>query len=328
MRRYRVGLALTFDPEQRAFINGLRLAIGGFGVGRIEPHVTLTPPSNIRYDDIFAEIYRLRKISSQVSPFELVVGPSGSFDPVAPVLYLAVAGEEVSKTEELVDSITTSGIYRRDPRPYVPHVTLADGISHEKIEAALKLLDSELFRLRVDSVQMMLSKSQAYWEVFSDFRFVKARKLHRGGLQIEVFPHRSGDLAIYQMAEDLGVSQSNFWACSDPRLRLGDQKFYQVSLYYDGELIGCGSAAYSSVFALVRSVVVRREFQRLGIGSLVLEELRYGLQLLGVEVLYACANLEMEGFILKSGASKSPDSPQFLHYENGMTLNSWSFSRR
>lgn len=328
MRRYRVGLALTFGAEHRAFINGIRLALGGFGVGRIDPHVTLTPPSNIRVDSIFKEIYRLRKLSSKVSSFELTVGPSGTFDPTSPVLYLAVGGEEVFKTQELMDAITASEIYRRDSRPYVPHVTLSDGVSHEKISAALKTLDSELFRMRVDAMQMMLSKSQAYWEVYSDFRFVKARKVHRAGLQIEVFSHRSGDLAIYEMAEDQGVSQSNFWACEDPRLRLSNQEFYQVSLYHDGELIAFGSTAFSSVFAVVRSVVVKREFQRLGIGSLVLEELCYGIQLLGVEALYGGVNPEMEGFMLKSGASKSLESPKFLHYENGMTLNSWSFPRR
>lgn len=328
MRRYRIGLALTFGQEHRLLIDGLRLALGGFGVGRIEPHITLVPPSNIHVDDIESEIYRLRKLASQQTPFQLMIGPSGSFYPDSPVLYLAVSGPGVERTRELVDLINQRDIYRRDSRRYVPHVTLADGVPTEKLQASLKTIDSEVLRARVDCLQMMVAKSQANWEVFSDFRFIKARRVHRGGLQLEVFSHQSGDIAIYKLVEGVRVSQSKFWASSDPRLRLDGQRFCQISIYAGGVLVACGSAAYSSVFALVRAIAVKQEFQRLAIGSLLIEELLYQLQLLGVEKVYAVSDFGNERFLSKSGAVQSPDWPQFLNYENGMTLNSWSFSRR
>lgn len=328
MKRHRIGIVHTFPYRFNAMLEGLRLSLGGFGVGRIDPHITLLPPTNIHPSRMAGEIYRLRSIASETNPYLATIGPAATFHPTSPVLYLRVGEDDSQPMADLVSRLAKCELYRPSARPYIPHVTLSDGIDSKRIERAIQVLDSELFSMGFDSFEMMLSGSQPYWEIYSDFRFSKCRKIFRGGLELEVFSHKSGDLAIYSMVSDLGINKSCFWPCPDRRFRIDGQRFINISVYNRGNLIAAGSSCFSSVFAMIRSVAVKSEVQRLGIGSLVVEELLYALQLAEVETVFALTYTANENFLLGLGAEKVYNWPPFLVQEKGTTLNSWSFSSR
>ncbi|MCL5076932.1 MAG: GNAT family N-acetyltransferase [Actinobacteria bacterium] len=328
MKRHRIGIVHTFSGEPKAMLEGLRIGLGGFGVGRICPHITLLPPTNIHPSSMAGEIYRLRAIASETDPYQVTIGPAATFHPVSPVLYLSVEENDGNSMANLVTRLARSELYKPSSRPYVPHVTLSDGVDFARIVAATQVLDSELFTFSFSSFEMMLSGSQAYWEIYSDFRFAKCRKVFRGGLELEVFSHQSGDLAIYSLASDLDIHQSCFWPYPDRRFRIDGQRFISISVYNRGNLVAAGSGCYSSVFALIRSVVVKSEFQKIGLGSLIVGELLYALQLTGAEMVYAITEHANENFLLGLGAEKLFIWPPFLVQEKGTTLNSWSFSSR
>lgn len=325
-KRYRVGLAHLFTPANELRLDGLRTALGGFGVGRIPPHVTLMPPSNLYTQDVPDEIYRLRRIASETVSFDVEIGPADTFSPVSPVLFLSVKGEGLARLRALHAQIAQSPLYRQEKRNYVPHVTLIDGEEEQVIGQALQLLKSVVLTQELISFEMMLSPTQGYWEPASDFRFEKSRSVQRGGMVVEIFVHGAGDISIYRLAFEEGVSPSFFWAGSDRRFRIDNQANLTVSLYHQGELIAAASAVYHSGNALIRQIVVVEELRKQGVGSLALSELMFQLRLHGVERIFALTDTEAAKFVQKCGA-KPDTSGRFLFcHENGITLNSWSFS--
>ncbi|NNN19002.1 MAG: hypothetical protein HKL84_04015 [Acidimicrobiaceae bacterium] len=328
MKRYRIGLIHLFDESNACRIDGLRAAFGGFGVGRIPPHITLVPPANLHPKDVDAEIYRLRKIASETSSYFCEVGPAGTFDPISPVLYLRVGGVGVDPMAVLQDKLLSSQHYKSSSRPFVPHVTLMDPASSAEIKDALGIIKSRLSIQEFRSFEMMISAVQPYWEFSSDFRFEPSRKMYRGGMSLEVFAHTSGDLSIYRMVSDEGISPSLFCPQADLRFRCDGQENLVVSIYSQGQLVACGSANYHSTIGLVRAVVVKSGLYRLGLGSLVAGELLYQLEIKGVETVFAAVPTALEGFIQKCGSRPATAGRWLICYPSGMTLNSWSFSRR
>ncbi len=328
MKRYRIGLIHHFSGLNANKVDGLRGSFGGFGIGRILPHITLVPPANLHRQDVEAEIYRLRKIAAETPAYEFEVGPAGTFHPVSPVLYLAVGGTGLSEMASLQAQLVSSNLYKPNTRPYIPHVTLMDPAESAEIDAGLRIMKSVLFRETANSFEMMLSPVHGYWELSSDFRFEPRRMVHQAGMSLEVFTNSSGDLAIYNMLAENGVSSSAFWPCDDVRLRCDGQEHVVVSIYGNGQLIACGSANYRSTVGLIRSVVVQKDFRRLGIGSLVVRELLYRLELSNVEAAYVVGPEILNDFFEGCGSTRASTCRWLIDYENGMTLNSWSFSRR
>ncbi len=328
MKRYRLGLIHKFAKSNSEKIDGLRSALGGLGVGRVPPHITLVPPTNLHPRDAGAEIYRLRKVASETSPYSLAVGSAGTFHPVSPVLYLSVSGDGTVPMSALQQRLVSSDLYKPNTRPFIPHVTLLEPVGEMEVESGLRLFRSPLFDQQVSSFEMMLSPAQGYWEVSSDFRFTPLRRVHRGGMSIEVFSHFSGDLAVYELAEGEGVPSTLFWPQHDRRLRTGGQRHLVVSLYSEGRLIACAGATYHSTVALVRAVVVEHRVQRLGVGSLAVTELLYQLELADVENVFVVSPDTISPFFVACGAGPASVQSRLIGYESGTTLNSWSFSRR
>ncbi len=328
MKRYRSGLIHQFTRANADKIDGLRISLGGFGVGRVPPHITLVPPSNLHPKDVGAEIYRLRTVASDISPYRLAVGPAGTFHPVSPVLYLSVTGDGIVPMMQLQNKLVSSSLYKLSTRIFVPHVTLMDPATETEIENGLSVIRDRLFEEEITSFGMMLSPAQGYWEVAGDFRFTPLRRVHRGGMSIEVFNHSSGDLAVYQLAAEENVPSNVFRPQADRRLRSGGQKNLVISLYYCGQLIACVSAVYHSTVALLRAIAVRSNAQRLGVGSLAVGELLYQLELANVETVFVISPEATEQFFQRCGARPTSVGRWLIDYENGMTLNSWSFSRR
>lgn len=296
-------------------------------MGRILPHVTLVPPCNLPVAEIGPEIYRLRRLASLTTPFVFTVGPGETFAPRSPVLYLAIDARGSEQFSSLYQRIYAGSPYEPKTRPFIAHVTLIDGADNDRLEAGRKLLAAPLFSEESRSFEMLISPAQGHWEGFADFRFETVRKLYRGGALLEVFAHRGGDFAIYALAAGVGMPPSLFHPTDDRRLRHGDQEFICISVYCDGALAAAGMAAYAGTLSLIRAVAVAEGFQRRGIGSLVIEELLFRLRQSGVEMALALTSPSLNHFVHSCGAHLD-QSVAGLVYENGMTLNSWSFSRR
>jgi len=141
--------------REGAEIDGLRRALGGSGLGRINPHVTLVPPVNVR-DDELVDVLRKLRSTAREDPVVVRIGPARTFAPRTPVVYLEVTGDTAriaGLRRQLAVAPLVPEIARRE-RPFVPHVTVGGRVEGPRIAAALEMLAD--FQLTVTLASVML----------------------------------------------------------------------------------------------------------------------------------------------------------------------------
>lgn len=183
--RRRVGVVLLIPEPARTEIQGLRRGLGDGARERIPPHLTLVPPVNVREDRIPDALAVLRAGASRVPDrLRLALGPPTTFLPDNPVLYLTVDGE-LDMLHALRDRVFSEPLERPLTWPFVPHVTIADDASPERIAAAVTALAD--LRLEVDfGAVHLLEERDRRWEPAAEARFGEPRVIGRGGLQTDL----------------------------------------------------------------------------------------------------------------------------------------------
>jgi 2'-5' RNA ligase len=201
-RKRRLGVALLLDPPVADQIEGLRRALGDPSVGRIPPHLTLVPPVNVRAADLPAALARLRAAAGgQPGGLPLTLGPVRSFLPANPVLYLDVGGE-LSRLRDLRDAVFAQPLERALSWPWVPHVTVADGIAEARVEAAVEVLDGYAVVAGIDRVVLLEEHAGRIWAPIADAGFGRPAVVGTGGLALEISGSRMIDPEASQMVED------------------------------------------------------------------------------------------------------------------------------
>src|SRR3954454_20753346 len=143
-------------------IDALRLALGDPERGRIPPHLTLVPPVNVNDDLLDAAMSVVRTAAAATESLELILGPPATFLPVNPVLYLSVGGD-VDALEGLRQAVFAPPLSRPIDHPFVPHVTLADGIDADRAASALVALSSYERAVTVERVDVMEEGPDRVW---------------------------------------------------------------------------------------------------------------------------------------------------------------------
>jgi 2'-5' RNA ligase/GNAT superfamily N-acetyltransferase len=193
LNRRRLGVALVLDPPIADEVDGLRRALGDPGLGRVPPHLTLVPPVNVRAADLPAALSRLRRAAARVAgPLRVTLGPATSFLPANPVLYLAVGGE-LGALRTLRDAVFAPPFERPLSWPWVPHVTIADGVAPERVVAGVAALDRYARVIDVDRVVLLEEGSARTWTPVADAALGPPRIVGRGGLTLELTQSRMID---------------------------------------------------------------------------------------------------------------------------------------
>lgn len=189
MPRHRVGVALLLDPPAAAEVDGLRRAAGDRAIDRIVPHVTLLSPCNVPAAALSEALRVLRAAAAaQTGSLRLTIGPPATFLPDNPVLYLAVGGD-LDSLRRLTEALRRPPLDRPRPWPWVPHVTVADGVDERRAAAAVAALGS--YRSPVDFDRVVLLEERrgtgsARWEALADAALGPAAVIGRGGLELTV----------------------------------------------------------------------------------------------------------------------------------------------
>lgn len=184
--RRRLGVALLLDPPVADEVDGLRRALGDPSLGRISPHITLVPPVNVRGPDLPAALERLRAAAaSQPGALRLTFGALSTFLPQNPVLYLGVGGD-LERLRALRDALFVPPLERVLSWPWVPHVTLADGVAEELIRAGLGALGAYAATGDLDRVVLLEERPGRVWEPIADVELGPPARIGTGGLTLEV----------------------------------------------------------------------------------------------------------------------------------------------
>ena len=185
MPKRRLGVVLLVPEPWKTEIDGLRRAVGDGTLGRIPAHLTLVPPVNVRDDRLPEAFDRLREAAASTSPLTLILGPPGTFLPANPVLFLEVGGM-LEELHALRDAVFRDPFERDLTWPFVPHVTLADEASPDRINAAMSSLRDWEAEVPFYAIQVLEEQPGRVWTPIGDALLEPPALVGRGGLELEL----------------------------------------------------------------------------------------------------------------------------------------------
>jgi 2'-5' RNA ligase len=174
------------DPPVANEVNGLRRALGDESLDRVPAHITLVPPVNVPEAFLPAAVEVLRRAAqAQAGPLVLAIGPVASFLPASSVLYLSVGGPGSRDLSRLHDEISAGPLRKPLRWPWVPHVTVRDGLPEHLAGPLLEALVSYRTEASFDRV-VLLEERGHRWGPIADACFGPPAVVGRGGLELEL----------------------------------------------------------------------------------------------------------------------------------------------
>jgi 2'-5' RNA ligase len=187
-----------------AEVDGLRRALGDGTLGRMPAHLTLVPPVNVRDDRLGEALAVLRKAAAATRPLTVALGPPATFLPDSPTLYLPVEGDD-RPVRALRDRVFVDPLARPLTWPFVPHVTLADEASTERITAATAALACYRIEVTFDRVHLLREGPGRVWAPIADAPFASPSVIGRGGLPVELTVTELADPDVAALATADGL---------------------------------------------------------------------------------------------------------------------------
>ena len=185
MPRRHLAVALLLSGNAATEVDALRRATGDPDVERIPAHITLIPPVNVRDVDLDAVLATLRDAAASAASFTAQLGPTATFLPTSPTLYLEVSGALVELIG-LRESLRVGPFDRPATLPFVPHVTLRSPAAPEVLERARDALGSYRATVTFDRVTL-LEETERSWRPLADASFGASRiVIGRGSLPLEL----------------------------------------------------------------------------------------------------------------------------------------------
>lgn len=176
-------------------IDALRRAVGDGTYGRVPGHLTLVPPVNVARDRLDDALALVRAAAGATRPFRVELGPPTTFLPDNPVLYLPlVAGAD--QVVALRERVFREPLARPLTWPFVPHVTVADEVSPERIVAARQALADYSLGIDFDRVHLLAEGSGRVWGPIAEFPMAPPAVIGRGGLPVELTVTTGPDPAV------------------------------------------------------------------------------------------------------------------------------------
>ena len=199
MPRLRLASALLVPEPFAREIDGLRRALGE-DLDRVAPHLTLVPPVNVRADELGVALSVLRRAGAAMDPITVTLGPAVTFHPVNPVVYLEVGGA-VESVRRVRDQVFQPPLTRSLTHDFVPHVTLVESTTPDRIAASLVALADYRIEVTFDAAHLLQEHGRR-WRPIADVRFAPSLVVGRGGIETEI---TVSSLADPQVVEFAGV---------------------------------------------------------------------------------------------------------------------------
>lgn len=185
MPRVRLGVVLLVPAPIACEIDGLRRALGDGALGRIPAHITLVPPVNVSLDRLGEALTVVRRAASETRPLTVELGPPATFLPDNPVVYLPVVSG-VEAVGRLRDAVFRPPLARDLTWPFVPHVTIADEATTERINAARVALGGYRAEMMFERTHVLQQSAGRIWEPIADAELAAPAVIGRGGLPLEL----------------------------------------------------------------------------------------------------------------------------------------------
>lgn len=169
--RRHLAVALIVPPPIGTEIDVLRRALGDRQLGRIDPHITIVPPINLRDDAVTEAMTLLDRVASRHGPVSVDLGPVETFGPGSRTRFLAV--EPWSPVEAIHEACWSGPFDRPRRRSFHPHVTIdIDGGPDDGIDPAVDLLAGYTATVTFDRLTLLENVADAdgrRWDPFCHY---------------------------------------------------------------------------------------------------------------------------------------------------------------
>jgi 2'-5' RNA ligase len=132
-------------------------------------HVTVLAPIDVDAEAMPAVEAHLARVAATTQPFRLTLRGTGTFRPVSPVVFVAVA-DGIGACEQLEMRIRSGDMAVETRYPYHPHVTLAHDVEESVLDRAFDELSGFEASIDVSSVGLY-EYLDGRWHLVRDFPF-------------------------------------------------------------------------------------------------------------------------------------------------------------
>jgi 2'-5' RNA ligase len=165
----RIGVAIDIPEPWGSALTRRRGAAGDPQAAWTPAHVTLLGPTEVATDALPAVEKHLESVASAHQPFTIHLRGTGTFRPITEVVFVTVA-IGISDCERLAEAIAASDEVHRDLRfPYHPHVTVAQDVPSEALDAVFNDLAGFSARFPVSSFTLFSHGGEGPWRPRRDF---------------------------------------------------------------------------------------------------------------------------------------------------------------
>lgn len=138
-----IGVSISIPEPWGSQLQDYRTSLGDATASLIPSHITLVPPTDVDAAVLPALVEHLEEAADGFDPFEILLRGTGTFRPVSPVVFIAVA-EGISPVELLAARIRRGPLAVDLDFPFHPHVTVAHHLEDPVLDRAFdELADFE-----------------------------------------------------------------------------------------------------------------------------------------------------------------------------------------
>ena len=163
-----IGVAVPIPEPFGQELADARKLFGDPMAGLIPPHITLLPPTTLDAS-VFEQLEEhLSAVAATQPPFDVHLRGTGSFLPVSPVVFVAVAAG-ISDCERLERGVRSGPLERPLHFPYHPHVTVAHDVPGVALQRAYDELGDYEARFNIGSFQLYEHGDDGVWRSLREF---------------------------------------------------------------------------------------------------------------------------------------------------------------
>ena len=167
-RGHTIGVVVAIPSPHREAIDAAREQYEP-AASDLPAHVTILAPIDVDAEAMPAVEAHLARVAATTRPFHLTLRGTGTFRPVSPVVFVAVA-DGISACEQLETRVRSGDMAVETRYPYHPHVTLAHDVAEPVLDRAFAELAG--YEASMDVVSIGLYEyADGRWHLVREFPF-------------------------------------------------------------------------------------------------------------------------------------------------------------
>ncbi|GAA0513913.1 phosphoesterase [Paractinoplanes deccanensis] len=165
----RIGVAIDIPQPWGEHLTRRRAEAGDPQAAYTPAHVTLLGPTEVATEALPSIERHLEKVAAAQPPFTIHLRGTGTFRPITEVVFVTLA-VGISECELLAEAIAACDDVHRDARfPYHPHVTVAQDVPPEALDAAFEDLAGFSCKFPVPSFTLFSHGGEGPWRRRRDY---------------------------------------------------------------------------------------------------------------------------------------------------------------